>query len=328
MFADDVCILGIPDYDPKRMAPVLAKIRDAQKFQLSADFAAAADELRTDFNQVAKALPLCRLPAALTWIECSEAHRNRHDGYGTALRWTQAPVKRVGFLLAAERPDDLSRFRAYQFWENTGEPSGMRADMPGLPPPNCIKAAMHIARFDMTGESAYSMPSGRKDEEGIAWRKASLEAREALAHVVEAQLAEYSPPLSFAALAGHPDLIRAATQEMVYDWNGEPAYIEAVLALLNARNTSETKLIDKTEHNRKRAKRGQKPLFDYYMLTIHPRQMARVRASYGGDAPGAVRAHFVRGHWKVRKTGIFFWLPHQRGSLREGRVEKDYKVAL
>ena len=75
MFADDVCIMGIPDYDPKLMAPVLDKIRRAHKFQLAPEFAAAADELRCDLDQVAKALPLCRLPAPLTWIETSEAAR-------------------------------------------------------------------------------------------------------------------------------------------------------------------------------------------------------------------------------------------------------------
>jgi hypothetical protein len=314
MFADDIVANGVPDFDPRLMARTLDLIRRAHKFVLSPDFAAAADELRTDLDQIAKALPLCRLPTALTWIEFSEAHRDRHTG--DPLRVGQALVKRVGFLMVADDPKDLARFRAYQFWENVNRVG--------------LRAAAHMARFDMTGESQFGIWKGGTDVKvSDIWRRASEESRIAVSRVVQAELSDYGVPQSLAMLVGMPDLMKKAVIELSYDWNGEPAYIEAVLALLNARNTSETKSVDKTEHNRKRAKNKQRPLFSYHLLAIHPRQLARVReAARNGHGAADVRAHFVRGHWKVRRTGIFFWLPHRRGSEHVGIVAKDYKVTL
>jgi hypothetical protein len=39
-----------------------------------------------------------------------------------------------------------------------------------------------------------------------------------------------------------------------------------------------------------------------------------------------LRAHFVRGHFKARKSGVFWWSPHARGDLSRGMVAKDYEV--
>lgn len=36
------------------------------------------------------------------------------------------------------------------------------------------------------------------------------------------------------------------------------------------------------------------------------------------------RAHFQRGHFKKRRTGIFWWNPHWRGDWNRGQVVKDY----
>lgn len=313
MFADDICEHGVPDFAPSRMAPTLARIRQAHKFQLGPDFAAVADELRIDLSQIAKAIPLCRLPYELTWIEFAEAHRNRSVDYRDALRWTQAPVKRVGFLMMADG-GNLARFTAYQFWQSAeGFSDG-------------FKAAVHAAYFDMTDESNFREIT--EDGGSRVWNAASIEDRRLLSRIVESRIAEYSPPLSWALLSAHPTLLKTAATEAIYDWNGETAYIEAVLALLNARNTSQSQFIDKSEHNRKRVKRGQLPLFSHSILTIHPRQLARARQAQAASADGAsLRAHFVRGHWKVRKSGIFFWSPHVRGDADKGIVDKDYKVA-
>ena len=44
----------------------------------------------------------------------------------------------------------------------------------------------------------------------------------------------------------------------------------------------------------------------------------------GDYAP--MRGHFVRGHFKIRKTGVFFWHPHARGDFGRGQIEKDYEI--
>jgi hypothetical protein len=46
-----------------------------------------------------------------------------------------------------------------------------------------------------------------------------------------------------------------------------------------------------------------------------------------GDDPAQLRAHFVRGHFKVRRTGVFFWSAYQRGNPALGFVHKDYALS-
>ena len=111
------------------------------------------------------------------------------------------------------------------------------------------------------------------------------------------------------------------------DWAGEPAFILAVIALLNARNAIEIDTVDNTAFNKKRAKRGRLPLFSHKVLKIAHRQIKRVYGDAGhqGDYQ-PMRGHFVRGHFKTRKTGIFFWHPFSRGDFTRGKVVKDYEV--
>jgi hypothetical protein len=78
----------------------------------------------------------------------------------------------------------------------------------------------------------------------------------------------------------------------------------------------------------KRRRLLRKPLlFDYHLICIPQRY--RERHHLDGDADSAqLRAHFVRGHFKVRKTGIFWWSAYQRGDPKLGFVHKDYKLRL
>jgi hypothetical protein len=107
------------------------------------------------------------------------------------------------------------------------------------------------------------------------------------------------------------------------DWVGEPDYIVATLALLNSRNASEIVPVDMAKLNKRRKLVGKPLLFDYHELCIPQRYKQRNVPSAGED-PVQLRAHFVRGHFKVRKTGVFFWNAYQRGNPSLGFVHKDY----
>jgi hypothetical protein len=50
-----------------------------------------------------------------------------------------------------------------------------------------------------------------------------------------------------------------------------------------------------------------------------------------GVSEGEIRAHMVRGHFKVRRrqdgtAGIYWWSSHLRGRLDHGFVDKSYAV--
>jgi hypothetical protein len=107
---------------------------------------------------------------------------------------------------------------------------------------------------------------------------------------------------------------------------GEPAFLLAVIGLINARNAVETETVNLIRLNRAREKRGKAPFFEHKVLKIAVRQQRRVygeAGSHGDYTP--MRGHFVSGHRKVRRTGIFFWHPHARGDFKAVRSRKITK---
>jgi hypothetical protein len=101
----------------------------------------------------------------------------------------------------------------------------------------------------------------------------------------------------------------------------------AVLLLLNSRNATETGTApDLRAVNRARVRKGNPPLLPLcpVILDITRRLRAARRAGISAT-PSDIRAALVRGHFKARRSGVFWWSPHVRGSTGEisGR---DYRV--
>jgi hypothetical protein len=96
--------------------------------------------------------------------------------------------------------------------------------------------------------------------------------------------------------------------------------------MLNARNVAETERVDFVKLNRSRAKQGKFPLSTHTVLKIRPAHKPSLLQQTGSARSGEIRAHFVRGHFKTRRSGIFWWGPHMRGRLERGYVSKDYEV--
>jgi hypothetical protein len=110
------------------------------------------------------------------------------------------------------------------------------------------------------------------------------------------------------------------------DWPGEYEYVIAVLALLNSKNVVELAPTDFAQKNKRRVKDGKPPLFDHYTIGIPGRY--KMRHVSDGAQGRELRAHFVRGHFKVRRTGVFFWSAYRRGNLAHGFVHKNYVLRL
>jgi len=142
---------------------------------------------------------------------------------------------------------------------------------------------------------------------------------EKLASLVDFDFAEFD--------CGIPDSIAAEYYGKLArsDWAGEVRYLFAVLGLLNARNVAEAETVSYERLNRSRAKAKKPPLSTHTLLkirSVHRRSLT----GKGSGATAETRAHFVRGHFKTRKTGIFFWRPYMRGDLAHGYAAKDYEV--
>jgi len=134
-----------------------------------------------------------------------------------------------------------------------------------------------------------------------------------------------APILDDEAFQQYAKIVRALARS---DWAGESSYLMAVIGLLNARNAVETETVDYSRLNKARQKAGKLPLFEYKLLKIAHRQVQRVYPD--GKRPNdhaPMRGHFVRGHFKARKSGVFFWHPFARGDFHRGRIKKDYELS-
>ena len=59
---------------------------------------------------------------------------------------------------------------------------------------------------------------------------------------------------------------------------------------------------------------------------IAPRLRERLAEGAAECGQADARAHFVRGQFKCRRTGIFWWTPFIRGDKALGFVSKGYEV--
>jgi hypothetical protein len=109
----------------------------------------------------------------------------------------------------------------------------------------------------------------------------------------------------------------------------------SALACLNARNVKAIDIAAPAALNKKRAKTGKTPFFEYKVLDIflgdNVRNVQsgsgkRVRAAVDNWIKTCKKLHAVRGHFKVRKTGIFWWSNFYRGRQSQGEIVKDYEV--
>lgn len=104
----------------------------------------------------------------------------------------------------------------------------------------------------------------------------------------------------------------------VGDWGGGRMLL-AILALINSKNTA---TITAGRDQKKRRRGGKKPLLSYSICDIDLRR----RGSHASGGHCDTRAHFVRGHFKVRATGVYWWSPFIRGEKALGFVSKSYRV--
>ena len=128
----------------------------------------------------------------------------------------------------------------------------------------------------------------------------------------------------------HPD-----SDDYLPCYNAELIILEYFLALLHCQNIEEVKHMPPKRLNKKRAKKGKTPLFEYHTLHIKP--LNKKTRSLGQADPTDIhmRVHLQRGHFKKytadnplfgKITGLWWWQPHVRGRNKKGVVMNDYEL--
>jgi hypothetical protein len=111
-----------------------------------------------------------------------------------------------------------------------------------------------------------------------------------------------------------------------HDIEGEPPFAETIIGLMNSRNAVEHRPVDLTALNKQRTKRG-RPTFLPYRTTHLRLTQAQTRALRDGVmSRQEAGQHTVRGHFKVRKHGIYWWTPFYRGDPTRPLHRQEYEV--
>lgn len=294
-------------------ARLAADIRKAHRFDLSEPFAAAADEImRSTPTSIVKAFPLARLPYRLCWMETAYAARSAFVHGQDMGEMYRKDISRIGVLLQAQDDSGL-RWRCHLGWSfRTGQCSlslyGMDVDLRDDAPPPPFPA--------VTGDIYMDGHRSRADADALA--------------AIANRVVPFASPYYREFLASLPDTpaVRQKFEAMAFgDWSGEQEYWITAVALMNGRNVARIEPgPDMAKLSKARRKQGKPELLDYSVCKIAPRILARIGGRTGGEG-GNVRAHFVRGHFKVRESGIHWWSPHVRGDASAGFVGKRYEVA-
>lgn len=121
-----------------------------------------------------------------------------------------------------------------------------------------------------------------------------------------------------------PSAAQAVIQAAWGDIQGEQRFVESLLATINCRNLVQAQPEeDLSKLNKARRRLGRPSKLSFRKVVV---LLSRVQGRKG-DASGATRGgmplHIVRGHPKVRKTGIYWWSPFWRGDVANGRIERS-----
>jgi len=279
---------------------VLAKIKQAQKFVLSRDFAMAADGLVENIPELQKAAPWCRVPYPLTWMEWLHDDRPHWDESGPHKARPIDPSRhqhrphRIGLLM--EQHDRASYWKSQLFWSMRG------ADANVPTPYNSSLGAHWFDAEKCTG------------------------ARDPLVAAVRPDMADFGHKMVADLMKTAPDIVKRLGQYAIEDWGGEIRFMVATLGLLNARNVAETTKVNNDTMNAKRKRYGKRELFSHHVLKVRPSVVVWRNSRDSAEGHRDLRMHFVRGHFKTRASGIFWWSMHTRGKLQHGTVTKDYEV--
>jgi hypothetical protein len=338
MLADDVIAAqgGLCDQTfTGAVTALAADIRLAARYDLSQGVMLSAQTLHQQSQATRlRALPLCRLPFQHTWFEWPGFDPSG-GGYRLVGPAREAPVpRRVGALVSV----DDSRQRGTMSWawftreQNQGVnvcPLAVTFDWRAEFEPIEDLSANALARFGIDKAVA--------DHE--SWEALRRQRPGRLAGVTEAQLqmdrdrfgivwspyaAEYAA--GYTRENGPLDPSHKLWQYCIGDITGEPGMLQCVILLLNARNLTLAEPVAAPERlNKQRARKGRPPLLDYTTIRIKLSHALTQRAGASGER-SAARMHVVAGHFKVRKTGVYWWSDHARGDPTQGVVRQQTRM--
>lgn len=290
------------------LASLQARVAAAPKLVADRSIAIAADGI--SYEEVVRTVDFLRLPFTSVWIEATHADRLSFVNSKVPPLPGDEPPSRVGVFC-----ETLGRqsFGATLVWST-------------------------VRRSEINDQSVFICPlaaildfsDGQSTLSALKLR-GSVRMDGSLTHPMARHTGIRSCPyldemlLKYEANGGD---VQAMLDGSAKDWSGELTFWLALLALLNTKNAVTKTDVSMASTNKTRRRLGRPTFHDHSVLKLRLPAAATPSEPAGDPAhDAAVRAHFVRGHFKVRKTGMFWWSPYVRGDLALGFRSKDYKLA-
>jgi hypothetical protein len=263
-----------------------------------------------------QALPVCRLPHRTMWVEFAFKDRldwlveARKQGIQVQSNDLAAPPSRLGFLLE-QKDDDASDILVHPAWSHIA------------PAVDVCKLSMRVITGEAQQASEETINSFRRrylaDKDLARGHGITTEADLVAFADLSNRVHHIVPPWMegfWASLVMHPEAFREAEELARYDLAAEWRFVLSLLTILNSRNVisySEEATFEKL--NKQRKKKGKPPVLSHREIRLNLSKVQRQRlGEYAQRSPSArpTEAHLVRGHWKLRKTGLYWWSPHVR----------------
>jgi hypothetical protein len=288
----------------------------AQCFSMSDDVSVTCSEIcRSKPSSILSALDKTRAPYPLTWIEWTPNARLYSVDNGKP-----AP-RRVGCLLMTDEAGAKGYFALAWVHDNWGimlNPVGLIFDWDlGSTEPVANQYARAVG---LSGERL-PIDQRRASLKRLAlpnrWSKYKQEPKEIDA-IIDLELRANLMPLEFCL----PFMIQGKYYpgtEKFDSWSndleGELPFVEAFLLLINSRNTIvEQSRDDYSRLNKARAKNRKPPLKEFINTKIKLGRIQAARAGARGQRVEGTKMHVVRGHFKIRSSGVYWWSSHARGA--------------
>jgi hypothetical protein len=124
-------------------------------------------------------------------------------------------------------------------------------------------------------------------------------------------------------------LIQYIVPPQTKDWHEAiGATISRFLSAMNCTNVSRIESKPSEALNKARVRRGKRPLFSTWTLSISIPKERRDSVALGG-AHASPRVHLRRGHPREYKPGLWTWVqPCAVGAKENGMIHKDYKAVV
>lgn len=299
----------------KAYSALAQEITEAQRYALSREAVFLIHSVsEMTAPKVLAALKICRMPFPSMWVEF--VFRDRQDYFQTLGCHDEIPdgtsaPSRLGFLL--QQLDDTGRqIEVTLVWNHrsdAGPTIGALALAINMSDDVSIDPAAVTLLHEALSERAAELPRELRDpKHRDQWLE--VESR------MNPSMCRFMLPTWRRIIAKGKAETTAALADAGYDIKAEWKFVIGLLLVLNSRNVvepSEEHTFEKL--NKARTRNHKIPLLSYRNLRLSLSHVQRNRMGKPGIAD--LMKHLVSGHWKVRRTGIFWWSPHVRGNRGE-----------